>query len=84
MTYEKLYAFLLEHYRRSRFEGRGMDKAKRITEMYMEDLQKYGCSYISRHEDVQGQGFKFDSDLNIFRGDYVEYPNNAGNLTHIF
>ncbi|MEG1902838.1 MAG: hypothetical protein RR212_00425 [Bacteroidales bacterium] len=50
----------------------------------MEDLEKYGVSYVSRHEDVQGQGFKFDKDLNIFRGDYVEYPSNAGHLTHLF
>lgn len=84
MTFEKVYAFLLINYRHSRFEGRGLDKARRITDMYVEDLEKHGYSFVSRHEDVHGQGFKFNRDLEIFRGEPVEYPHNAGNLTHIF
>ena len=52
--------------------------------MYLDDLQKYGHSHMTRHEHMYGRGFKFDSDLNIDYGEHVEYPNKPGNLTHIF
>lgn len=81
---DELYRFLLMNYRHSRFEGRGLDKAQRITDMYVDDLTKYEYAHVSRHEDVHGQGFKFVRQFNIFRGEPVEYPVNAGNLTHIF
>ncbi|HHG9960360.1 TPA: hypothetical protein ACPZLH_001536 [Yersinia enterocolitica] len=84
-TFEELYAFLKAHYRPSRFElNADKDKAKRICQMYLDDLEKYGCSHLSRHEDVGSKGFKFDRNLLIYYGKDVEYPNNAGNLTHLF
>ncbi|QKJ88055.1 hypothetical protein PMPD1_3123 [Paramixta manurensis] len=84
-TYEQLYAFLLKNYRPSRFEQHS-DKGKpdRICKMYLDDLQKYGVAYISRHEDPLGQGLKFYPSLEIERGERIEYRNSAGHLTHLF
>ncbi len=50
----------------------------------MESLCRYGKSYISRHECNIGQGLCFDINLNVLGDDNViDYPSNAGNLTHI-
>lgn len=84
-TYEQLYAFLLKNYRPSRFEQHSdKGKAERVCKMYMDDLNKYGVAHISRHEDPLGQGLKFDTNLSVDRGNYVEYKNQTGNLTHLF
>ncbi|AZS56751.1 hypothetical protein C5E18_11770 [Pectobacterium parmentieri] len=91
VSFDELYAFIKKHRRHSRFEGRnsegfwGRDYSKKVTQSYMDDLVKYGHSWMSRHEHNVGRGFKFDVDLNIDYGDeVVEYPSNTGNLTHLF
>ncbi|ELI8289551.1 hypothetical protein RSG05_004286 [Yersinia enterocolitica] len=90
VSFYSLYAFIKKHYRHSRFEGRNNDKywsdeySKRIVISHMESLCKYGKSYISRHECNIGQGLCFDINLNVLGDDNViDYPSNAGNLTHI-
>jgi len=90
VTFEELYDFIKQHRLHSRFEARnddkfrGQDYTKRVVQDYMDDLVKYGRSYMTRHEHNLGRGFKFDADLNIDYGKEVEYRYNAGHLTHLF
>ena len=90
VTFDELYDFVKLHRLHSRFEGRNEDKfwgndySKRITQMYMDDLEKHGHSYMTRHEHVYGRGFKFDAELNIDYGEHVDYPCRPGHLTHLF
>ncbi|VEJ54590.1 hypothetical protein [Pragia fontium] len=88
-TYQELYEFIKSHYKPSRFENRngkewGERYSHNIAKHHMESLEKYGESNISQHEDITGQGLKFNTELKICRGEQVEYRSKAGNLTHIF
>jgi len=84
-TFEQVYAFLKANYRPSRFHNHwDTEKATRVTQMYIDDLEKFGVGHVSRHEDIKGQGFKFTNKLEPIYGIDVEYPLNLGKLTHLF
>ncbi|MBL5885647.1 hypothetical protein L6R44_10640 [Enterobacter cloacae complex sp. ECC445] len=70
--FQQVYDFLKKHYKPSRFEERngdiwGYDYSRRLTRSAIEDLDKYGKSYVSRFEDRAGDGFAFGRDLVILR-----------------
>lgn len=84
-----LYKFLKGMYKHSRFKGRnglvwGSEYSKKIEQHHRESLEKYGVSYISRHESSTNQLICFYLDLTIKNSDFVEYESKPGNLTHIF
>ena len=85
ITRKQMFDFLVQHYRPSRFQLHSdSEKADRVCDMYIEDLEKYGVAHVSRHEDNKMQGFKFTKELVPIYGKHVEYPSNFGHLTHLF
>ena len=70
--FQQVYDFLKNHYKPSRFEERngeiwGYDYSRRVTRNAIEDLDKYGKSFVSRFEDRTGEGFSFGKELIILR-----------------
>ncbi|ENH3412331.1 hypothetical protein ABWC92_004624 [Escherichia coli] len=70
--FQQVYDFLKTHYKPSRFEERngeiwGYDYSRRITRNALEDLKKYGKSFVSRFEDRAGEGFSFGRELVALR-----------------
>lgn len=64
------YAFLKEHRKHERFEGRndgiwGLDYSKRIAGSCYQTLKNEGYSLISKHESSNGKSIWFDRELNI-------------------
>ncbi|UTL37986.1 hypothetical protein [Salmonella enterica] len=55
-----------------RFDGRdgpvwGQEYSWNLAKDRLQDLEKYGKAYVSRHEDRMGEGFSFGPDLLIIR-----------------
>ena len=60
LTVQAVHAYLKSKYRHERFEGRndevwGEDYSMKIAQHHLDNLQKFGQSFISRHESAAGQ-----------------------------
>lgn len=69
-TEQQMREFLRAHYKADRFElrdtrGWGADYSQCIVRSRIEDLRRYGVSYISLHESVSGKTLKFNVDLQM-------------------
>lgn len=45
----------------------GQEYSWNLAKDRLQDLEKYGKAYVSRHEDRMGEGFSFGPDLLIIR-----------------
>lgn len=71
-TLQHVYALMKANYKPGRFEGRngtewGQEYSWNLAKDRLQDLEKYGKAYVSRHEDRMGEGFSFGPDLVIIR-----------------
>ncbi|MBJ5299624.1 hypothetical protein JGG20_25145 [Salmonella enterica subsp. enterica serovar Agona] len=71
-TLEHVYALLKANCKPGRFDGRdgpvwGPEYSWNLAKDRLQDLEKYGKAYVSRHEDRMGEGFSFGPDLLIIR-----------------
>ncbi|MCG3822085.1 hypothetical protein I6N27_21350 [Escherichia coli] len=71
-TVELVYALLKANCKPDRFDGRdgpvwGQEYSWNLAKDRLQDLEKYGKAYVSRHEDRMGEGFSFGPDLLIIR-----------------
>ncbi|MCK0450800.1 MULTISPECIES: hypothetical protein [Enterobacteriaceae] len=69
---EHVYALLKANCKPDRFDGRdgpvwGQEYSWNLAKDRLQDLEKYGKAYVSRHEDRMGEGFSFGPDLLIIR-----------------
>lgn len=89
-TQEELHQFLRAWYLHSRFEGRdgpvwGRDYSMVVTLSHMEQLERYGETWISRHESRTANPIKYDSSLRILNADAppTEIPRATPSLGRI-
>lgn len=71
-TLERVYALLKDNYKPARFADRdgeiwGHEYSWNLAKSSLQDLEKYGKSYVSKHSDRMGDGFSFGPDLVIIR-----------------
>ncbi|MWT73196.1 hypothetical protein FQZ95_06445 [Escherichia sp. HH41S] len=71
-TLEQVYALLKANYKPARFADRdgeiwGHEYSWNLARSSLQDLEKYGKSYVSKHADRMGDGFSFGPDLVIIR-----------------
>ncbi|ENL0204410.1 hypothetical protein ACE21V_002139 [Salmonella enterica] len=71
-TLEQVYALLKANYKPARFADRdgeiwGHEYSWNLARSSLQDLEKYGKSYVSKHSDRMGDGFSFGPDLVIIR-----------------
>ncbi|TRP76192.1 hypothetical protein DNP85_23790, partial [Salmonella enterica subsp. enterica serovar Panama] len=67
-----VYALLKANYKPARFADRdgeiwGHEYSWNLARSSLQDLEKYGKSYVSKHSDRMGDGFSFGPDLVIIR-----------------
>ena len=66
-SHDAVYAFLKQHYRHDRFEGRNdswcPDYSHVVTRSTLRMLEEQGYSLISRHEAARGESFWFGRDF---------------------
>ena len=80
----ELFEILKKTYRPSRFQDRGYDYMDAVLNGKIKDIELYGKTFISHHDDISGRGVIIDSNLTVTQMERVERRSSDSRLTHIF
>jgi hypothetical protein len=81
---DELLEILKKAYRPSRFQDRGDSYMDAVLKSKIKDLELYGRTFISHHDEISGRGVIIDSALTVTQMDRIERRASDSRLTHIF
>ena len=81
---DELFEILKKTYRPSRFQDRGDSYMDAVLKSKIKDLELYGRTFISHHDEISGRGVIIGYDLRVTQMDRIERRASDSRLTHIF